>query len=178
MKMLFFTACVLIALGEVAMTAAVPNSLSVEVDAARLKYRVLLHLENAATEYDSLDLVPVARGLAPQGARIHVKDDSGKLVGCTNPERGYSSAELYSGSPVPKSSFKKASESATVYSEWFDIADSIRGLDQCSRVAPEKWAKLMITFSIRTRGKTEGSVQGQSAWLDLTPADQRRLSGH
>ena len=172
MKMLLFTAC-LMAIVKPAVAGA-SNSLSIEVDTTKLKYRVSLHLEKD-TEYDSLGLLPVARGLAPPGSRVHVKGDTGYLVECVNGERGYSSYELDSGSPTRESAFRKAPQSGTVYSEWFDIADLVRGLDQCSKVAPDKWAKLMITFSVRTRDRTEASVQGQSDWIVLTLANRRRI---
>jgi hypothetical protein len=151
------------------------TSLFVEVDAAKLKYRVVLHLEKGA-EYESLDLLPVASGLAPPGARIHIKDDLGQLIGCMNGERGYSSYELYSGSPTPNSAFKKAPDSNALYSEWFAIADLVRGLEQCSKVPPEKWATIMISFSVRTHAETRVKVQGRSAWIDLKPTDRRQLS--
>jgi hypothetical protein len=175
MKTLLFTACLMALIEPVVASGS--NSLSVEIDAAKLKYRVFLRLEKD-TEYDSLALLPIARGLAPPGARVHIKDDLGQLVGCMNSERGYSSYDLYSGSPKPNSAFREAPQSGTVYSEWFDIADLVRGLDQCSKIAPEKWAKLMVTFSVRTHAKTEVNFQGQSAWLVLTPEDRRNLSGH
>lgn len=174
MKSLYFTACFVLALVRVAM-ATESNPLSVEVDTDKLKYRVCLRLEGDATEYDALDLAPVAHGLAPRGARVYVKDDSGQTVTCVGGDRGYSSAELHSGSPIFKSSFKKAPQSGAVYSDWFDMADLIRGLDQCSKVPPEKWARLMIKLTVRTRTKTDGSVQGQSAWLDLTPNARRQF---
>jgi hypothetical protein len=176
MRSILFATCFLL-LAKV-MMAAVPNSLSIEVDAKKLKYRVLLSLENESTEYDSFDLVAVAPGLASRGARVHVKDDSGQMIACANTERGYSSAELDSGSLVFKQSFKRPPQSGTVYSDWFDLADLVRGLDQCSKVPPDKWAKLMIVFSVRTRAKTSDSVRGQSTWLDLSPAVRRRLIGH
>ena len=152
---------------------AVSNSVSVELDAAKLRYRVLLRLKKD-TEYDSLELLPTGRGLAPPGARVHVKDDSNQLVEC-NSARGYSSYELDSGSPMPRSAFRKAPQSGIIYSQWFDIGDLVRGLGLCSKVAPERWAKLMITFSVATHGKPEVSLQGESAWLVLTPANRRRL---
>jgi len=175
MKMLL-CAAFLMALVE-PVVAGGSNSLSIEVDAAKLKYRVFLHLEKDM-EYETLDLLPIATGLAPPGARVHIKDDLGQLVGCMDRERGYSSYELYSGSPMAKSAFEKVPQSGVVYSEWLHIADLVRGMNQCSNVAPEKWAKLMITFSVRTRLKTEVNLQGQSAWFVLTPVDRRILSGH
>ena len=174
MKTLLLTACLMAIVQPVAAVGS--NSLSIELSATKLKYRVSLHLERDA-EYDSQDLLPVARGLAPPGSRVHVNVDSGEPVECVNGERGYSSYELHSGSPMRESTFKKAPQSGTVYSEWFDIADLVRGLDQCSKVAPDKWARLMITFSVRMRARREANIQGQSDWLVLTLADRRRIKG-
>lgn len=174
MKTLFFTACFVLALVRVTM-AAESNPLSIEVNAAKLKYRVCLRLEGDVIEYDVLDLAPVANGLAPRGARAHVKDDSGQLITCGGGDRGYSSAELYSGSPIFKSLFKKAPQSGVVYSDWFEVTELLRGFEQCSKVSPEKWAKLRIEFTVRTRTKTDSSVQGESAWVDFTLDARRRL---
>ena len=176
MKSLAFATFCFFALVKATMAAS-PSSLSVEIDADKLRYRVCLCLESEAIEYDSLDLAAPASGLAPRGARVHVKDSSTQMIACADTERGYSSAELYSGSPVFKSSFKMAPPSGAIFSEWFEIADLVRGLEQCSKISPEKWAKLQIIFTVRTRAKAEGSVQGQSVWLDLTPSARRVLTG-
>lgn len=146
MKTFLFTSCFVLALVQFSM-AAESNSLSIEVDTAKLKYRVCLRLDSNTTEYDALDMVPVASGLAPRGAKVHVKDNLGRLVLCESDDRGYSSAELYSGSPIFKSSFKKPPSSGIVCSDWFEIAQLVRGLDQCSKVLPEKWSKLLISRS-------------------------------
>jgi len=176
-KKSLYLATLLVLASVKVMVPAEPNSLSVEVDADRLKYRACLHLSDQATEYDSLDLVPVARGLAPRGARVFVKGDSGQAVACANAGRGYSSSELDSGSPIYRSSFEKAPQSGNVCSEWLDIRDLVRGFDQCSRVPPDEWAKLSITFTVTTRDKTSGTVQGQSVWIDLSSAARRQLAG-
>jgi hypothetical protein len=93
--------CLILISAKLIMVAE-PNSLSIETDAAKLKYRVLVHLGSEGAEYDSLDLTPIASGLAPRGARVIVKDESSHVIACGNGESGYSSAELYSGSPVFK----------------------------------------------------------------------------
>ena len=155
--------------------AAESTGLSVETDIQQLRYRVVLHLEAVSSEYDELDLIPSAPGLAPRGARVRIKDRTGQLIPCANTERGYSSAELSSGSPVFKTSFKKAPQSHIVYSDWFAMGDLVRGLEQCSRVRSEKWASLRIGFTVRTSGTRSAVVHGESTWVDVSLAGRHAL---
>jgi hypothetical protein len=176
MKSLFLAALFMLGLVKVTM-AAEPTRLAIEVDTDKMQYRVCLHFESNELEYDALDLVPPATGFAPRRVRAFLKDASGKAIPCGNTDGGYSSYEMYSGSPLFKSSFKKAPASKVLFSEWYSFQDLLRGFGLASGVSPDRWGSLQLKFAVAVQGKSPSRVTGESEWIFLSPAARRALGG-
>jgi hypothetical protein len=176
MKSLLFIAFFVFALAKVTM-AAIPTSLTVEIDADKMRYRIGVHFEGNDAEYDALDLVPPAPGFAPRRVRAFLKDTAGNAIPCGNTDGGYSSYEMYSGSPVFKSAFQKVPASKVLFSDWYSFQDLLRGFALASGASPDRWGSLRLKFTLIIHGKSPGQVTGESAWIVLSPAARRAFGG-
>jgi len=52
-------------------------------------------------------------------------------------------------------------------SDWFRVQTLLYGLDQCSGISQNQWARLMIRFTVSIRGKSEEDLTGETSWLQL-----------
>lgn len=181
MKSILFAACLCLAITRnmtaaenAVSTASASASVSVEVDAVAMRYRVHLVLP-PDVGYDSSALTPAADGLAPRGVRVLIEDDSGRPISAGGSERCFSSSDLSSGSRFDGPGCILVPASSRVQTEWFSIADLVRGFEQCSGMPPETWARIQIVVSVRTCATQEGRAEGQSEWLVITPAMRQAM---
>lgn len=173
MKTLFLAAYLLFTVARAAVADEVGVA-SVEVDAVAMRYRVRLNLPTD-TGYCFSDLTVAADGLAPWGVRVRIADAADAPIASGSGDRDYSSSDMYSGSSLTQSDCVRVPASPVVVTDWYKIADLVRGFQQCSHVPPEKWAKLKIEVTVRVSGTTDSTASAQSAWIILTPAMRNTL---
>lgn len=166
MKAVFISVFFVFALIEIAM-ATETTRLTVEVDTDKLRYRVCLHTQEDGLEYDALDLIPPDAGFSPRRVRGFLKDTSGKAIKCGNTDGGYSSYEMYSGSPVFESSFQKVPVSKILFSEWYSFQDLLRGFSTASGVNANHWGSLKLKFTVTIRRESQNQLSGESGWIEL-----------
>lgn len=173
MKILLLIICLLAARTEAGMRSET-DAVTVTLDPDSMSYQVCLRAP-AGSEYDSLDFGVPTPGLAPRGARGHVRRQSGATI---TGERGYSSYEAWSGSPLHERAHRRVPESGVFCSQWFKIKDLLASLERDSKVPMSAWAAVRVTFilEVRSGAGVASSVHATSPWLSITPARRKVLS--
>lgn len=173
MKILLLIICLLAAQVEAGMTTET-DTLTVTLDPDSMSYQVCLHAP-AGSEYDSLDFGVPTPGLAPRGARGHVRRVSAETI---TRDRGYSSYEAWSGSPLHQKAYRRVPGSGVLCSQWYRIRDLLACLERDSNVPMSAWAEVRVTFSlgVRSGAGVESLVHAASPWLSITPDRRKVLS--
>lgn len=128
------------------------------------KYRVFLmtsSVESGLT-FNMSDFKKSANGMAPFGARIHIKNKGGKELNYSR-FKGYSSSDKVSALQINE--MVPLSVGERIYSPWFDVVELLNGIDIDERTV-EQWKNYKITFSVLL---STGELPAESDWLDFSP---------
>lgn len=155
--------------------SAETETVKVIVDTEKMMYQACFFVKRDVVEYDALDFTPPYSGMAPFGARAHIRGKREKVI---TEEQGYSSIEYWSGDPWPETKFTKIPESGQFCSEWFKISDLLRSFARDTKIPIDDWKKIRISFrvDVRTGSGVEKTLRGQSAWVRLSPAKRKLLA--
>src|SRR5262249_52749954 len=121
------------------------RALEVEIDPERMTYRVCLEAMSPGMQYDAQDFAIPIKGLAPRGAKAHIRDAEGRGI---TQSRGYSTFDYWSGTVCHDMEFKGFPESGPACSEPYKLNDLVRSLDRYSGTATNDWNALQVTFGL------------------------------